>query len=90
MHSSAPGDAEPSRIQELHEAIRERERAHAQLRQATAQLLQDPTANSLRAAVAAAMVRELVSRVRYAAALKPLGWPVPDHLLLDMPPEHHP
>lgn len=90
MRSGAPGDAEPSGMQEVHEAIRERERAHAHLRQATAQLLQDPTDNGLRAAVSAAMVRELVSRVRYAAALKALGWPVPDHLLIDMPREHHP
>ncbi|GAA5037884.1 hypothetical protein [Actinopolymorpha pittospori] len=70
-------------MQDLHEAIRERERAHAQLRQTTAQLLQQPAENDLRAAVATAMIRELVSRVRYAAALKALGWPVPDHLLID-------
>ena len=77
-------------MQELHEAIRERERAQAQVRKATAQVLQDPADAELRAAVATGMVRELVSRVRYAAALKALGWPVPDHLLMDVPEEHHP
>jgi hypothetical protein len=57
-----PGDAEPSQMQELHEAIRERERALAQVRKATAQVLQDPADAELRAAVATGMVRKLVSR----------------------------
>ncbi|MBE1603544.1 hypothetical protein [Actinopolymorpha pittospori] len=77
-------------MQELHEATRERERPHAQMRTATAQLLQEPADAHLGDAVATAMIKELASRVCYAAALKGVGWPVPDHLLIEAPEEHRP
>ncbi|MGH3488932.1 MAG: hypothetical protein ACRDP8_13605 [Actinopolymorphaceae bacterium] len=84
-----PADDDP-RVRELHEAMRARERAAAELRTATARLVTNPDSTDLREAVSIALIKEIVSRVQYATVLEAAGWPVPDDLLCDVAEERRP
>ncbi|WP_020578273.1 hypothetical protein [Actinopolymorpha alba] len=85
----APGGAGP-RAAKLRVAVQERERADAAVRMAIARLLAQPGSVTLQTEVAVALIREQASGIRYAAALKAVGWLVPEGLLDDVPHDQHP
>lgn len=74
----------------LLEAMWERERADAEVRKATIDLVQWAGDPDLQEAATVALVRGQVSRIRFAEELKALRWPIPEHLLADVPEERRP
>ena len=79
-----------SGVVRLLEAMSERERADADVRKAAVDLVQWAGEPDLQEAATVALVRGQVSRIHYAEELKALGWPIPEHLLDDVPEDRRP
>jgi hypothetical protein len=75
---------------ELRTAMAVRERASSEVRRAVAALLDHPRNVDLQGAVRVAQIREKVTRIRYAGALKAAGCQVPEDLLDDVPDYQRP
>jgi hypothetical protein len=72
-------------VREIGEAFSERERADSEVRRSITRVLLAPDNSDLRDEANVALIRERVTRVRYAAALKAAGWFVPEELVADLP-----